>query len=93
MIASSAATSLGASSVTTDSVAARLDVYDQISDQPQAARRDVLVSEPGLGNLLVGRLTGGATGIALPKPVGELKLFLDDHALAELWLAVTWGKQ
>jgi hypothetical protein len=76
-----------------DPVPASLDVYDQASDEPQVAKKDALVKDPALGELLVGKLTGGATGIALPAiPVGELKLFFDEPAiLTDLWLAVTWS--
>jgi len=51
-----------------------------------------LNQDAALGNLLVGKLTGGATGIALPaKPEGELRLFFADKAMADLWIAVTWS--
>lgn len=70
---------------------ASMEIYDQINEQPQASKNDTLIKVVNLGNLLVGRLTGGTTGIALPaNPAGELKLFFDDKAIADLWLAITW---
>jgi hypothetical protein len=71
---------------------ARLNIYDQVNDQPQAAKKDTLVKAADLSNLLVGRFTGGATGIALPaSAVGTMKLYLDEKDLSDLWLAVTWN--
>jgi hypothetical protein len=67
---------------------ASLDVFDQVDDQPAPAKRDSLVKDPALGDLLVGKLAE----IALPaSPTGQLKLYLGDKELEELWLAVTWG--
>ena len=78
---------------TKDPAPANLDVFDKASDLPQAAKKDTVNKDAALGNLLVGKLTGGATGIALPaKPEGELKLFFaDNKAMADLWIAVTWS--
>ena len=71
---------------------ASLDIYDQVNDQPQAAKKDTLVKAADLSNLLVGRLTGGAAGIALTaNPIGTIKLYLDGNAFADLWLAITWS--
>lgn len=68
-----------------------LFIYDRVADQPEAAKKDALVKAPDLGNLLVGRLSGGDAGIALPaKPEGTLKLYFDENAIADLWLTITW---
>lgn len=75
-----------------DAVPASLDVFDEVNGQPPTVKKDTLVKDVALGNLLVGMLTAGATGIALPTgPVGELKLFFDDKALNDLWIAITWS--
>jgi hypothetical protein len=83
---------LARSSKPTDQIPASLDIYDQVNDQPQAAKKDTLANG-ALGNLLVGRFAGGATGIALPpSPVSEFRIFVDDNrAIKDLWIAVTWG--
>lgn len=73
---------------TTDPVPASLDVFDKVNDQPPAANHDTLAKDTALGNLLVGKLVK----IASPaKPVGELKLFFNDNAMADLWIAVRWS--
>jgi hypothetical protein len=42
------------------------------------------------GNLLVGKLAD----TPLPtKPAGTLKLFFDDKAMEDLWIAVTWSSE
>ena len=67
-----------------------LDVFDR--DDPAVSKKDTLVKDAALGNLLAGRLTGGAAGIALPaKPDADLTFFLPDKALSDLWILVTWG--
>jgi hypothetical protein len=46
-----------------------------------------------MGNLLIGRFTGGLSGLALPEhPTGQLKLFFDALTLDELWIVVTFGR-
>jgi hypothetical protein len=83
---------LARSSKPRDQIPAELVVFDKVNDIPAAAMKDTLAKNPALGDLLSGRFTGGATGIALPdKPVGELGLFFDDKAMSDLWIAVTWG--
>lgn len=78
---------------TQDPVPASLDVFDKVNDQPAAAKKDILAKDPALGGLLVGGLTGGATGIILPeKPTDEIKLFFNERAFADLWIAVTWSE-
>ena len=77
-------------------IPANLDVFEkqQKADQngPIATRKDTMVKDPAMGNLLVGRFTGDANGLVRPaKPVSEIKLFLEDRALADVWLAVTWS--
>ncbi len=50
-----------------------------------------LSKDTSLGDLLVGQL-GGDGGIALPaNPIGEVKLFFEDTALDDLWVAVQWN--
>jgi hypothetical protein len=67
---------------------ASLEVSDKPDRNDAAAKKDSLVKDPAFGNLLVGKLSD----VALPtKPVGELKLFFDDKAMENLWIAVTWG--
>lgn len=75
------------------SAEASLEVFDKADKNDATARNETLAKDAARGNLLVGRLTGGATGIALPaKPVGEIKLFFDQRDVADLWIAVTWSK-
>lgn len=64
-----------------------ISVADKPSKNDASAKKDSL--NPGLGGLLVGKLTN----IGLPvKPEGELELFLDANAISELWIAVTWSE-
>jgi hypothetical protein len=63
-----------------------------IADNPDksvaTANQDTLTKDVNMGNLLAGRLTE----IALPAaPDTALTLYFDDNALADLWIAVTWG--
>ena len=74
-------------------VPASLDVFDKADKADAAAKKDTLGKDSTMGNLLIGKLTSAANGIALPaKPVGEVKLYLDDNAIRDLWIAITWGK-
>jgi hypothetical protein len=69
--------------------ASLLDVYDKVNDQPAAAKKGTLAKDAALGNLLVGKLTN----IGLPSsPVSEVKFFLKDREIGDLWVAVTWGE-
>jgi Tc toxin complex TcA C-terminal TcB-binding domain len=71
---------------------ATLDVFDRAAQDDPAAKKDTLAKDANLGNLLVGKLTAGATGVALPPtPTGQLKLFFEDRTLDDLWLALTFG--
>ncbi|MCL6542206.1 MAG: hypothetical protein K6T87_16745 [Roseiflexus sp.] len=64
-----------------------MDVFNKISDQPNAAEKDTLAKDAALGNLLIGILDK----IPLPdKPTGEFKLYFDDARLSDLWIAVSW---
>jgi hypothetical protein len=68
--------------------ATSLDVFEK-ADASETATKATLTRDAALGNLLVGQLTQSA----LPSnPVGELKLFFADKQIADLWVAVTWGK-
>jgi len=53
-----------------------------------AAKPDPLAKDVNQGSLLVGKFKE----IPLPAPEGDLTLFVDDKALADLWIAVTWGE-
>ncbi len=65
-----------------------LDVFDK-SDPSDATILATLANDAALDNLLVGKLTE----ISLPpSPVDEMKFFLEDRELGDLWVAVTWGK-
>jgi hypothetical protein len=65
-----------------------VDVADKADKNDATAMKDPLARDAALGNLLVGKLAK----IGLPaKPAGELKLFIDTKALADLWVAVTWS--
>ena len=78
---------------------ASLIIYDKVNDQTPpppavavAAKQDTLVKVATLNDLLVGKLSGEPSGIALPaKPEAELKLYFKDSAIADLWLAITWN--
>jgi hypothetical protein len=73
-------------------IPATLDVFDKADKNDAAAKKDTLTKEEAMGNLLVGKLTGGAGGIALPaQPTGPMKLFFNERTVEDLWLAVTWG--
>jgi hypothetical protein len=70
-----------------DPVPASLDIFDS-ADSTVTASTVSLAPDAALGSLLVGRVAGAG----LPaSPVGELKFCLDDRALGDLWIAVTWG--
>jgi hypothetical protein len=65
-----------------------LEIADRPGKNDNTAKKDTLVKDTALGNLLAGKLAN----IALPtQPVGELKLFFDTKVLADLWVAVRWG--
>jgi receptor-binding and translocation channel-forming TcA subunit of Tc toxin/ABC toxin-like protein/neuraminidase-like protein/PA14 domain-containing protein/virulence plasmid A protein len=72
--------------ITKDPIPDSLDIFDQINDQPAAANMDTLVQKATMGNLLVGNLTN----IPLPPPTGEFKLYFEDRAIDDLWIAVHW---
>jgi len=67
---------------------ATLDVFDKPLKNDPTAKKDVLAAAPGEGDLLAGALAA----IPLPvKPDQELTLYLDENALADMWLALTWS--
>jgi hypothetical protein len=71
-----------------DSSKSSLDVFDTVDS---AAKKESLVKSQSFGNLLVGKFSNGATGIALPaKPTGDFKIFFDDKNMEDLWIAVNW---
>jgi hypothetical protein len=55
----------------------------------RTGKKDTLVKDPSLGNLRAGKLAN----IALPAPTGKFTLYLGDNSMADLWLAVRWGKE
>ncbi len=65
-----------------------LDVFDRADRTDAASVKDTLVKDAALNNIHVGKLTN----IPLPaKPVGKVNLYLEDRALSDLWVAMTWG--
>lgn len=52
------------------------------------ARQDVLARDPGLGNLVTGRLTNVKPAAA---PVGEFTVHLESADFDDLWFAVDWA--
>ena len=66
-----------------------IEIADKADKSDATALKDSLVKDPSMGNLLVGKL---AT-IALPaNPAGELQLFFDSKAMADLWIAVKYRR-
>jgi len=73
---------------TQDPVPGSVDVADKLDKNDATAKKDSLMKDATLGNLLVGKLTN----VGLPaKPEGQLQLFFDGNAMADLWIAVTWS--
>lgn len=67
-----------------------LEVIDKADKTDATAKKDSLSKDTAMGNLLIGKLTN----IAVPrKPTGEMKLFFDDKAMADLWIAVKWSSE
>jgi hypothetical protein len=65
-----------------------IEVFDKADKTDATAKNDSLGKDASLGDLVAGKLTA----IALPPtPVDDVKLFFDDAAMADLWLAVTWS--
>jgi hypothetical protein len=66
---------------------ASIEVADK-ADTSDGTKKDTLVKDASLGNLLVGKLDK----IPLPqRPVGQLTLYFADAQLSDLWIAVTWS--
>ena len=82
---------------TRSAIPGSIDVFEKrektdANGAPVPSRKETLVKDPSMGNLLVGRFTGGANGLVPPEtPTAEIKLFLEDRALSDLWVAVTWS--
>lgn len=64
-----------------------LDVFESANASEMATKAS-LTRDAALGSLLVGQMTQAA----LPSPVGEVKLFFAHNQIADMWVAVTWGK-
>jgi hypothetical protein len=67
-----------------------------INNQPDLAgtKKDTLVKNPLVGNLLTGSL---AKNIPLPAAITDAKhppllLYFDNNSMEDLWIAITWGK-
>lgn len=72
-----------------DPVPARIEVADRPDTNDAASKRDSLSKDANLGGLLVGSLSN----VGLPaRPVGQLRLFFEDRAMEDLWIAVTWSE-
>lgn len=71
-----------------DTVPGSLEIADAPGKDDNAAKKDTLGKDAALGNLLVGKLKN----IGLPSsPIGDLKLYFDDRAIADLWIALAWS--
>ena len=67
---------------------ASVDVFDKADKAGANTKQDSLTRDAGIGNLLVGKFTN----IGLPAaPEGSVKLYFDDRALDDVWIAITWG--
>jgi hypothetical protein len=66
----------------------RLEIFDK-ADRADTVENAALAKDAALGNLLVGKLTDTALP---PSPIGQIKFFFNDNKIADLWVAVTWGK-
>lgn len=74
---------------TKDPVPGSLVVFDKADQNDATGKKDTLAKDAALDNLLVGKLTE----ISLPSsPVSEVKFFVEDRKIGDLWVAVTWGK-
>lgn len=67
-------------------------IYDK-ADQ-SGTKKDVLVRNPLMGNLLMGSLTKNKP---LPAAITDAKnppltLYFDNNTMKDLWMAITWGK-
>jgi hypothetical protein len=73
---------------TKDPVPGSLDVFAKPA-QNDATTSARLAKDAALDNLLVGKLSQ----ISLPpSKVSEVKFFLEDREIGDLWVAVTWGQ-
>lgn len=62
-------------------------MYDTPTDDPPGTRHEtVLRADPSVGGLRSGMLAA-----PLPPALGPLTLYLDDPALTDLWIVLTWG--
>ena len=62
-------------------------VYDAPADDPPGTRHEtVLRTDPS-----VDKLRSGMLAAPLPPAIGELTLYIDDSALTDLWIVLTWG--
>ena len=73
---------------TRDPVPGSLELFDK-PDSSDTVKKATLARDAALGGMMVGQLAAAS----LPSsPSGELKFFLEDKELADVWIAVTWGK-
>jgi hypothetical protein len=70
---------------------ASIGIYDKVDES--GTKKDLLVKNPLMGNLLMGSLTN----VPLPAAITDatsppLTLFFDNNTMQDLWMAITWGK-
>ena len=65
-----------------------MDIADKADRNDNNAKTDTLTKDVNLGSLLVGRFKQ----IGLPAPEGDFTLFVDDKAIGDLWIGLTWGE-
>jgi hypothetical protein len=71
---------------TQDPAPGSIDIFKNL-DGNDTTKKGALAKDTALGNLLRGPLTDGLPA----KPDGELQLFFDAKAMADLWITVTWS--
>ena len=71
---------------TQDPVPGSLDIFDR-ADTADNMKKGTLTKNAAMGNLLYGQLTAGLPAT----PAGELRFFVETKAMADVWVAVTWG--
>jgi len=71
---------------TQDPVPGSMDIFDR-ADTADNTKKGTLTKNAAMGNLLRGQLTAGLPAT----PAGELRFFVETKAMADVWVAVTWG--
>jgi len=70
-----------------DPVPPSIDVFEKVNKDDNV-KKGTLTKDTAMGNLLRGQLTAG---LPAKREGEELKLFVETKAMADLWVAVTWG--